>query len=349
MLLENISDGYTDDKRTEVNGRLSNLSCFTPTLQPLELSDSQYHHQAHSRLKRINSEGCSTISNTLLQITARYTNTRDFEAITMTRKLVLASASEATVPDSDGSKYLRQHLLEHDASSTLERPSWATLSTATSHHKRNHHTIPAAHGFAFTVPAHTSFRIVDLHGQQVVDLMAWALPFSTSTASEHFSTSYTRYNLKGMAPPQEGEYLYTNHDRKMIKVVEDKVKCHDMLFMACNPGFYQRLGKEGHRSCASNMAEAMNEWIGHQKPDERAVAGDETAEFKWYQVHDPFNTFQNTPYYTLKALECSRKGDYIEMRAEMDCVIALSSCPYMEDGFNGGKVTDVGVVWEGGR
>ena len=69
-------------------------------------------------------------------------------------------------------------------------------------------------------------------------------------------------------------------------------------------------------------------------------------EFQWHDVHDPFNIFQNTPYYSLKALECSRPGDWIEMQALMSCVVAVSSCPYEEDGFNGGKVTEVGVVWE---
>jgi len=27
-------------------------------------------------------------------------------------------------------------------------------------------------------------------------------------------------------------------------------------------------------------------------------------------------------------------------------VVALSCCPYELDGFNGGKITDVAVVWE---
>ena len=28
--------------------------------------------------------------------------------------------------------------------------------------------------------------------------------------------------------------------------------------MCCNPGLYRRLGKEGHRSCAENIAEAVS-------------------------------------------------------------------------------------------
>lgn len=64
----------------------------------------------------------------------------------------------------------------------------------------------------------------------------------------------------------------------------------------------------------------------------------------WSEVVDPFNIFQNTPYYSLKALNCSRPGDFIELRAEMDLVVAVSSCPFEAEGFNGGEVTDVAVV-----
>ena len=129
----------------------------------------------------------------------------------------------------------------------------------------------------------------------------------------------------------------------VFEIVEDKVKCHDMLFMACNPSFYEKKGKNGHRSCATNMAEAMNSWLSS---DKAAGLDEERRKFEWWDVHDPFNVFQNTPYYSLKALENSRKGDFIEMKALVGCVVALSSCPYEEGGFNGGKVTDVGVVWE---
>ncbi len=191
--------------------------------------------------------------------------------------------------------------------------------------------MPAQHGFAFEVKAGEHFRVVDLHGQQVVDFMAWTLPYAPATnPPEHFSTSYTRYALGGSAPPQVGEGLYTNRDRLMFTLVADTVKTHDMLYMACNPGFYARQQQPHHRSCATNVAEVMAPWgMKH-----------------WSEVHDPFNIFQNTPYYALKALNWSKPGDYVEMRAEMDAVCAVSSCPFDAQGFNGGNVTDVAVVME---
>ncbi|KIW96007.1 uncharacterized protein Z519_03073 [Cladophialophora bantiana CBS 173.52] len=214
--------------------------------------------------------------------------------------------------------------------SSALRPAWETLLVIHPRSKLKTHLVPAAHGHAFEVKASSHFRIVDLHGQQVVDFMAWTLPYSPATNPEHFSTSYTRYALGGSAPPQVGEALYTNQDRKMFTIVADMVKTHDLLFMACNPGFYARRGQPIHRSCATNVAEAMKPWgMEH-----------------WSEVVDPFNIFQNTPYYTIKALNCSKPGDFIEMRAEVDAVCAVSSCPFEGDGFNGGRATDIAVVIE---
>ena len=102
------------------------------------------------------------------------------------------------------------------------------------------HIVPAAHGYAFTVKAGEYFRVVDLHGSQVVDFMAWVPPYKTS--SEHLSMSYTRHAIGGSAPPEIGECLYTNKDEPIFKVIHDPVKTHDMLYMACNRKYPYFLG-----------------------------------------------------------------------------------------------------------
>lgn len=65
-------------------------------------------------------------------------------------------------------------------------------------------------------------------------------------------------------------------------------------------------------------------------------------------VIDPFNIFQNTPYYSLKALGSSKPGDHVEFAnvLPVDLVVGLSCCPFEADGFNGGRVTSVAVVVE---
>lgn len=62
------------------------------------------------------------------------------------------------------------------------------------------------------------------------------------------------------------------------------------------------------------------------------------------QVPEPFNCFQNTPNYSLKAMGSSKPGDYVEFEALVGVLVAVSCCPYDVGGFNGGKITDVAVV-----
>lgn len=194
------------------------------------------------------------------------------------------------------------------------------------------HIVPGGHGYAFVVQKGSSFRIIDLHGTQIVDMMAWMLPpaakASSSTPSdnlasrlthydttnEHLSMSYTRYFLGGSAPPAIGDCLFTNKQEPCFRLVADTCHTHDMTFMACNPAFYAAMGLSGHRNCAENIAEAMKPWNMQSYLEATKV--------------DPFNVFQNTPDMTLKDLGCSRAGDSVEFEVLKDAVVAVSSCPY---------------------
>jgi uncharacterized protein YcgI (DUF1989 family) len=111
----------------------------------------------------------------------------------------------------------------------------------------------AAHGLAWEVKKGERFRVVDLHGEQVVDFAAWV---QGTNLVEKLSMAYTRFRLSGVTPAV-GEYLWTNNDEPILKLVEDTVKVHDMTFMSCFPKMYEKEGRPGHRSCASNIAEAM--------------------------------------------------------------------------------------------
>lgn len=197
----------------------------------------------------------------------------------------------------------------------------------------NTKVVQAAHGYAFAVKKGSRFRVVDIHGQQVVDFAAWPLPGLKGKPNlfHKLSMSYTRYHLSG-ATPAVGECLWTNKDEPLLKITADTVKTHDMTFMSCFPEMYEKEGFKGHRSCATNIAEAMEPW----------------GMKNYLEISDPFNIFQNTPLYTLKPLNPSKPGDYIEFEAQDDCVCAVSSCPYELGGFNGGVITDIAVVTEGG-
>lgn len=189
------------------------------------------------------------------------------------------------------------------------QPATATIDDSSC---EKQHIVPGGHGYAFEVKRGTSFRIIDLHGRQIVDMMAWVLPYPDSC--EHLSMSYTRYVLNGEAPPAIGDCLVTNKQEPIFKLTADACHTHDMTFMACNPAFYAEKGLPGHRSCAENIAEAMEPWGMRSYLEATSV--------------DPFNVFQNTPDMTLKDLGCSRPGDYVEFEVLKDAVVGVSSCPY---------------------
>ncbi|KAF2102960.1 hypothetical protein NA57DRAFT_71944 [Rhizodiscina lignyota] len=190
--------------------------------------------------------------------------------------------------------------------------------------------VPASYGYSWAVKKGQRFRVIDTHGQQVVDFMAWTRSGKKCNLHEKVSMAYTRYHLSG-ATPAIGECLWTNADEPLLKITQDTVKVHDMTFMSCFPELYAKKGIKGHRSCASNIAEAMEKW----------------GMKSYLEIADPFNIFQNTPYYSLKPLNPSKAGDYIEFEALGDCVCAVSCCPYDIEGFNGGIITDIAVVMEG--
>ncbi|KAF2421199.1 hypothetical protein EJ08DRAFT_665233 [Tothia fuscella] len=188
--------------------------------------------------------------------------------------------------------------------------------------------VKAGHGHAFPIKKGTKFRIIDTHGKQIVDLTAWVLNKDNRTINKHhhFSADHTRWALQG-ATPAIGESLLTNTAKPLLKITDDTVKVHDMTFACCYPELYAKEGYEKHRSCSGNIAEAMRQW---------GIASH-------LEVTSPFNVFQNTPFYSLKGgLLSSRPGDYIEFEVMLDCVVAVSSCPYDLNGF--GKPTDIEIV-----
>ncbi|EXJ86999.1 hypothetical protein A1O3_03956 [Capronia epimyces CBS 606.96] len=197
------------------------------------------------------------------------------------------------------------------------------------HTKPTETIIPAAHGYAEALKAGTIFRLVDLHGLQIIDMSAFVLPYAYGSiaSAEHLSPSYTLHHTRG-TPITVGEPIYSNMDRELLRLVGDTCKTHDMTFMSCFPKMYEDRGLPGHRSCAQNMVEAFSRFGMQGLPE----------------VREPFNVFQNSPYFCKKALNCSRPGDWVEFEVLLDCVVGWSSCPFDQEGWSGGTPTDVLVV-----
>ena len=177
-------------------------------------------------------------------------------------------------------------------------------------------TIPARGGKAAFVEAGQRIRVINTHGQQVVD--TWA--FRRDELTEFMSMEHSRTFLSRIMA-RVGDSMVTNHRRPILTLVEDttvegdSAGIHDTLLAACDRYRYELLGCEGyHDNCTDNLAAALAE-LGLTPPE----------------TPSPWNLFMNIPVASDGTVSfqapVSRPGDSVTLRAEMDCVLAFSACP----------------------
>jgi uncharacterized protein YcgI (DUF1989 family) len=172
-------------------------------------------------------------------------------------------------------------------------------------------TIPARQGKAITLRRGQHVKVINTHGQQVVD--TWA--FNSAALMECMSMEHTRTALSRIMV-HVGDSLVTNQRRPILTLIEDTSPgIHDTLIAACDRYRYVLLGcTTYHENCTDNLAAAL------------AVLGLQAPE-----TPSPWNLFMHIPMQadgslTFEPPVC-KPGDYILLRAEMDCVVAFSACP----------------------
>ncbi len=172
-------------------------------------------------------------------------------------------------------------------------------------------TIPARRGKAITLNQGHSVRVINTHGQQVVD--TWA--FRRDDLTEFMSMEHSRTST-GRIIPKVGQSMTTNRRRPILSLVEDTSGgIHDTLLAACDRYRYELLGCEGyHDNCTDNLAAALAE-LGLTPPE----------------TPSPWNLFMNIPVAPDGSVSfeppVSKQGDYLTLRAEMDCIVVFSACP----------------------
>lgn len=189
--------------------------------------------------------------------------------------------------------------------------------------------IPPKTGHALRLAAGQVLRVIDLEGCQVADLVA----FNAADPSERLSQGFTRMNNDNVGVAV-GDHLYSDRSTPMFTVVADTVGVHDMLFPPCNEFFYEHvMGIAGKTGCREHLTAALQEFgIGSE------------------QVTDPFNVFMNTSVGAGGEMQIhpapSQAGDHVDLRAEMDLIVAVSACAADVTDCNGGRCTAIGLVVE---
>ena len=184
--------------------------------------------------------------------------------------------------------------------------------------------IPGKSGAALVVRKGETLRVIDVEGHQVADFIC----FNEHDHSSFLSAGKTRMNAFKVRI-SEGDRLFSNRNEVMFTITKDTVGAHDLLFPPCNRWLYEHvLDQPGATGCL----EILSGVLGPYCIDEGAVP-------------DPFNLFMKThvePNNELVIdLPDSQAGDYIELTAEMDCLVGVTACPEETTDCNGGHSTAI--------
>ena len=168
--------------------------------------------------------------------------------------------------------------------------------------------------------------VIDPDGGQVVDFFAEV----AGNKSEFLSPGVT-IDCNDSLRLREGDMIYTNLYRPMMKVIADDVGEHDLLHPCCRPEMYDFFyhNGDGHPNCLDNINDALEE----HRP-----------------IITPVNLFMHTKINTDGTISVeaplSKAGDRIVMEALMDVVLGVAACSVSESRCNSGKCSPVRVVIE---
>lgn len=170
--------------------------------------------------------------------------------------------------------------------------------------------IPPRSGTAFLLQQGSTLTVIDPHGCQVADLLA----FSASDVREVISNGRT-FDYEETLALTTGHTIWSNRSQRMLTIVADTVGRHDFLLTPCSEATFRHFypTEPVHRGCFGNLAEAL---APHGiEPDAIPTA---------------FNLFMNVPIDARGRLRVeppvSKAGDRIALQAETDLVIGLTAC-----------------------
>ena len=171
--------------------------------------------------------------------------------------------------------------------------------------------IPPRSGVAFELKAGERLRVIDPHGQQVADLLA----FNRHDVGEWLSSGRT-LDYASKIWLTTGDALYSNRSTVLLRIVEDTVGRHDFLLAPCSAQMFRIIygDEHPHRGCFGNLAAALSPY---------GIVPD--------AIPTAFNVFMNVPVDGATGAisvqpPLSGPGDYTVFEAQIDLVIGLTAC-----------------------
>lgn len=174
-----------------------------------------------------------------------------------------------------------------------------------------------------------SLRLIDCEGRQVPDVILFD-PRDLRNCSSCMNTKVAcgRWRI-GL-----GDTIHSKDCDRLATITADTVGCHlfDGGFCSAETNAL-RYGIEGSHSCRANLAAAMARH-GLTQSD--------------LELDSCFSLFMNAPPRAdgsfAIAEPMSRAGDHIDLRAEMDLLVAVSNCPQERNPCNGWRPTALRAI-----
>lgn len=176
-------------------------------------------------------------------------------------------------------------------------------------HTKSLHLAPQT-GTGFVLRRGDLLEIIDVEGEQVADLTAFAGDDSTEWLSSGRTIDYANTIYV-----TTGHTLYSNRSRPMFTIVADAVGRHDFLFTPCSPETFTILYKATghHPSCFENLVRALTPF--GIMPN---------------AIPTTLNVFMNVEVLASGELHLlpprSRAGDSVLLRAEMPLIVGVTAC-----------------------
>lgn len=170
--------------------------------------------------------------------------------------------------------------------------------------------IAAGGGVGLRLNRGEQLRIIDLEGGQTGDLVAF------SADGRHRLSSGRTFDYGGKIYVSTGDVLWSDLSEPMLTIVADDVGKHDLLYAPCSMEMYrlQYGATEYQANCYDNLCSAFRELGIEPEP-----------------LPSSLNFFMNADVAADGRLSLlaprTRAGAAITLRAQMDLLIALTSCP----------------------
>lgn len=169
--------------------------------------------------------------------------------------------------------------------------------------------IPARKGVAFKVKKGSHFKLIDVEGQQVADMIALV-----DGSEDYFSPAHTRSCLNSIRV-KKGDHLFSNRRKPLLKIVEDTVGLHDIVVPCCDVERFRRdYNLDYHENCYDNLVDGLKTLNMSRDP-----------------LPEALNVFMNNKVLADGSIvteePINKPGDYIIFEVLEDLIIAISACP----------------------